>query len=120
MAAKPLSAAIVTSMQVLARSKSGATMLRRHRNNQAERDSAGVPGPQSDRQTAERMRAAHPIASPADERPRSGTVASPRSPRRREPAPEDQAMYSCECGFVFQAAVSTSVGCPHCGGSQAW
>jgi hypothetical protein len=29
-------------------------------------------------------------------------------------------MYSCGCGFVFQAAVSTSVGCPHCGGSQAW
>jgi hypothetical protein len=29
-------------------------------------------------------------------------------------------MYSCECGFVFQATVSTSVGCPHCGGSQAW
>jgi hypothetical protein len=29
-------------------------------------------------------------------------------------------MYSCECGYIFQAAVSTSVGCPHCGGSQAW
>jgi hypothetical protein len=40
--------------------------------------------------------------------------------RRLEPATEDQAMYSCECGFIFQAAVLTSVGCPHCGSSQAW
>jgi hypothetical protein len=123
MPAKPLTAAIVTSMQVLARSKSGATMLRRHRNNGAKRESAGPPGPQSDRPTAERSRAAHPATSPADQRPRSGTGASSRSPgapQRREPATEDQAMYSCECGFIFQAAVSTSVGCPHCGGSQAW
>jgi hypothetical protein len=33
---------------------------------------------------------------------------------------EDQALYNCQCGFVFQAHVSTSVGCPHCGGTQAW
>jgi hypothetical protein len=29
-------------------------------------------------------------------------------------------MYSCSCGFVFEALVSTSVGCPHCGDTQAW
>jgi hypothetical protein len=29
-------------------------------------------------------------------------------------------MYTCHCGFVFEAPVSTSVGCPHCGGTQAW
>ncbi|MDQ6729439.1 MAG: hypothetical protein M3022_03835 [Actinomycetota bacterium] len=41
--------------------------------------------------------------------------------RRREAgAPQDQAVYSCECGFVFEAQVSTSVDCPHCGSSQAW
>ncbi len=41
--------------------------------------------------------------------------------RRREAgAPQDQAVYSCGCGFVFEAHVSTSVGCPHCGGTQAW
>ncbi|HEY6396883.1 MAG TPA: hypothetical protein VIX82_05465 [Solirubrobacteraceae bacterium] len=34
--------------------------------------------------------------------------------------PEDRALYSCGCGFVFQAAVSTSVACPHCGSGQAW
>jgi hypothetical protein len=32
----------------------------------------------------------------------------------------DTAVYSCGCGFVFEADVSTSVGCPHCGDQQAW
>jgi hypothetical protein len=68
-------------------------MLRRIRNNEATRKSVVGQGPPPDR---------------------------PAAGRRREPATEDQAMYSCECGFIFQAAVSTSVGCPHCGGSQAW
>ena len=34
--------------------------------------------------------------------------------------PEDRACYSCGCGFVFQAPVSTSVHCPHCDTVQAW
>jgi Zn finger protein HypA/HybF involved in hydrogenase expression len=33
---------------------------------------------------------------------------------------EDTAVYNCECGMVFEAAVSTAVSCPHCGGHQAW
>lgn len=41
--------------------------------------------------------------------------------RRREAgASQDVAVYTCQCGFVFEALVSTSVDCPHCGGSQAW
>ncbi|HEY6525682.1 MAG TPA: hypothetical protein VIY10_18000 [Solirubrobacteraceae bacterium] len=41
--------------------------------------------------------------------------------RRREAGGmQDEAVYACECGFVFHAPVSTSVGCPHCGGPQAW
>lgn len=32
----------------------------------------------------------------------------------------DLASYSCECGYVFEAQVSTTVDCPHCGASQAW
>ena len=31
-----------------------------------------------------------------------------------------QALYACACGYVFKAAVTTSVGCPHCGSAQAW
>ena len=34
--------------------------------------------------------------------------------------PTDLAYYSCQCGYVFTAAVSTSVGCPNCGTTQAW
>jgi hypothetical protein len=40
---------------------------------------------------------------------------------RRDVDPsEDTAVYSCTCGMVFEAQVSTSVACPHCGAGQAW
>jgi hypothetical protein len=39
---------------------------------------------------------------------------------RRAGGPEDRALYSCTCGYAFKAAVTTSVGCPHCGTEQAW
>ncbi|HTA11873.1 MAG TPA: hypothetical protein VK765_00530 [Solirubrobacteraceae bacterium] len=39
---------------------------------------------------------------------------------REAGGPLDHASYACACGYVFDAAVSTSVGCPHCGCSQAW
>ena len=42
-----------------------------------------------------------------------------RDPRDAVP-PQDEAVYSCSCGMVFEAPVSTSVDCPHCGGVQAW
>jgi len=34
--------------------------------------------------------------------------------------PIDNASYTCACGFVFAASVSTTVRCPHCGACQAW
>ncbi len=34
--------------------------------------------------------------------------------------PTDHASYSCACGYLFSADVSTSVVCPHCGTDQAW
>lgn len=34
--------------------------------------------------------------------------------------PIDNASYTCSCGFVFAASVSTTVHCPHCGADQAW
>jgi predicted RNA-binding Zn-ribbon protein involved in translation (DUF1610 family) len=34
--------------------------------------------------------------------------------------PIDNASYTCACGFVFAASVSTTVRCPNCGASQAW
>lgn len=34
--------------------------------------------------------------------------------------PVDEACYACACGYLFSAAVSTTVSCPHCGADQAW
>ena len=34
--------------------------------------------------------------------------------------PLDQASYTCQCGYLFAAPVTTTVACPHCGTSQAW
>jgi rubrerythrin len=39
---------------------------------------------------------------------------------RASGGPEDNALYRCVCGFAFEAAVSTTVSCPHCGTGQAW
>jgi hypothetical protein len=90
-------------MTVIARTKFSASRVRRHRE--------GRPG-----RVAERIDA--PVSpEPTDAAPAQDNVTK----RRREAgAPQDQAVYSCHCGFVFEALVSTSVGCPHCGGTQAW
>jgi hypothetical protein len=39
---------------------------------------------------------------------------------RESGGPEDRAFYTCACGYAFDAEVSTSVTCPHCGTGQAW
>jgi hypothetical protein len=45
----------------------------------------------------------------------------PDQRRDRSGGPQqDRALYTCGCGYAFTAAVSTTVGCPHCGTSQAW
>ena len=44
----------------------------------------------------------------------------PENRERRTGGPQDQALYICRCGSAFQAVVSASVRCPHCGESQAW
>jgi hypothetical protein len=60
------------------------------------------------------------------QQPEAGTGAPaasavvPQLRERRAGGPEDTARYHCHCGFVFEAAVSASVACPHCGGAQAW
>ena len=60
--------------------------------------------------------------------PRRGHLTSVPSPpelqaerRVREfGGPEDKAFYTCSCGYAFDADVTTSVTCPHCGAGQAW
>jgi hypothetical protein len=39
---------------------------------------------------------------------------------RRSGGPVDRALYRCGCGNAFTASVSTTVGCPSCGETQAW
>jgi rubrerythrin len=39
---------------------------------------------------------------------------------RESGGPLDHASYVCECGYVFEADVSTTVSCPHCSAPQAW
>jgi hypothetical protein len=39
---------------------------------------------------------------------------------RASGGPNDRAQYTCGCGFIWEADVSASVACPHCGASQAW
>jgi hypothetical protein len=39
---------------------------------------------------------------------------------RRSGGPLDRALYRCGCGTDFTASVSTTVGCPSCGETQAW
>ena len=71
-----------------------------------------TPSPQ-----ARRDPAAVPPAAPT-----ATPTAELRAERRMRASggPEDHALYRCECGFAFEAAVSTTVACPHCGGGQAW
>lgn len=45
---------------------------------------------------------------------------TPTAQAKRAGGPQDNALYTCGCGCAFTAAVTTSVGCPHCGTDQAW
>jgi hypothetical protein len=59
-------------------------------------------------------------AAPA-ERQQPGAACDPLAERvRAAGGPVDTALYTCGCGYLFSAEVSTSVSCPHCGTGQAW
>jgi hypothetical protein len=60
------------------------------------------------------VRAAHGAAVPQVQ-----TGSAPRERRHGGPS-QDRALYTCECGYAFEALVTTSVGCPHCARTQAW
>jgi hypothetical protein len=62
--------------------------------------------------------AREPVAAPA---PKPAPLRDPDAQRVREAGgPVDLASYTCSCGYLFSASVSTSVACPHCGAYQAW
>ena len=47
-------------------------------------------------------------------------AAAPHHADKWKTPPQDRATYNCSCGYIFQADVTTSVGCPHCGCELAW
>jgi rubrerythrin len=68
------------------------------------------------------MNMTSPLALPrrrARKRAKAATTTG-RERNKRANVSQDSALYSCSCGYVFKAAVTTSVGCPHCGTDQAW
>ncbi len=71
------------------------------------------------RPTAANRQAAEHFPSPG---PGPGSGPSDLAVERVRDAggPVDRASYSCECGFVFIAPVSTTVTCPHCRAGQTW
>jgi hypothetical protein len=60
-----------------------------------------------------------PVAEPEPEE-RSRRPNGPENRELRTGGPQDKALYVCRCGSAFQAVVSASVRCPHCGDPQAW
>jgi hypothetical protein len=58
-----------------------------------------------------------PELEPAQRMRRPG---GPEERERRTGGPQDKALYVCRCGSAFQAPVTASVRCPHCGDAQAW
>jgi hypothetical protein len=65
------------------------------------------------------LRRPHATPAPATPEPEDTDLADERR-MRESGGPDDRAIYTCSCGFVFEAEVSTSVTCPHCGTGQAW
>ena len=60
-----------------------------------------------------------PVTEP-EPQDRSRRPNGPENRELRSGGPQDQALYICRCGSAFQAVVSASVRCPHCGDPQAW
>jgi hypothetical protein len=97
-------------MTVLARSKIGTGRIRRQRDGRLGTVTGRGGSPTAPPESASATQASAP------------DTPGPVTKRRRREAGglQDEAVYTCQCGFVFQAPVSTSVDCPHCGDSQAW
>jgi hypothetical protein len=62
-------------------------------------------------------RRVHVVAPPA---PRPAPMHPAERRMRDAGGPDDRACYSCGCGYLFTAPVSTTVRCPHCDMVQAW
>jgi hypothetical protein len=61
-----------------------------------------------------------PTATPEPDVAREDDDLADERRLRAAGGPDDRAQYSCGCGYVWEAHVSASVSCPHCGAAQAW
>jgi hypothetical protein len=75
--------------------------------------------PRTEAQSRRGRETDHRRTVPVAEQPAADSLADERR-LRQSGGPDDHATYACTCGYVFDAAVSTSVACPHCGTGQAW
>jgi hypothetical protein len=84
--------------------------------------------PFTDRRPSRRRRGKHEVLHVQVTQP-AGEAIAPVVHRPSDPAaqrvrdaggPLDRASYTCVCGYVFLAPVSTTVECPHCHAAQAW
>jgi hypothetical protein len=67
-----------------------------------------------------RTRTKRPRTAPSDGTGSPETGRRPEDVARRAGGPQDTALYRCECGKLFEAAVSASARCPDCGADQTW
>jgi hypothetical protein len=77
--------------------------------------------PRGERRHSRRQRRRRVTPSVEVARTPVAAACDPAVERVREAGgPIDRASYTCQCGYLFSAAVSTTVACPHCGAGQAW
>jgi hypothetical protein len=77
-----------------------------------------IAGRRAQRRVATTLRGGRERVEPFLGAPIVGDFASARV--RAAGGPTDEALYTCDCGYIFRASVSTTVACPHCGSEQAW
>ncbi len=92
----------------------------RERDGSRRRRAGHGPAQQRGRAPATPASEAAAAAEPAPGRRAAGGCDPAVDRVRAAGGPIDTALYTCGCGYLFSAAVSTTVSCPHCGTGQAW
>ena len=99
------------SRYMVVRSTKRENLLRRARSGVAAEGFARIGRSEQPERPQRRFASTEPVAN--------GSAPARRHRLHHDPV-QDTAVYNCSCGFVFEADVQTTVGCPHCGAEQAW
>jgi len=97
-----------------------ATKARTRRQVRGEHAPSAVPA--QERPGAITLDFSETMSPPAQPQQSTQRVTIPAYPHRARAAggPEDNALYTCGCGCMFQAHVCAGVDCPRCGSEQSW